>query len=105
METYNGASLPEHLVQKLFYYYWNELGSNKRGKPILQINPSGKIIDVFPRIVDAEASTGINKSSISCAARGKIQNAGGFYWKFVEDTFKNTPKNEREFFDPSIFPF
>ena len=51
------------------------------GKPVLQCDADGNLINEFSSLGDAEKQTGINATSISKAINGHIKTAGGFYWK------------------------
>lgn len=44
---------------------------------------NGKIIAIFPSIVEAAKATGIKKEGISHAVRGNRKTTGGYHWKYV----------------------
>ena len=39
---------------------------------------------VYYGIMEAERQTGIDKSSITRACKGKVPRAGGFHWKYID---------------------
>lgn len=70
------------------YLAWcNELhsGGNQK-KSIAQYSLDDRFICLFGSITEAGIKTGVDKGSISACCRGKIKTAGGFIWKYYEDT-------------------
>jgi hypothetical protein len=52
-------------------------------KAVLQIDKrTGKVIQEFKSIMQAERETGINNSSICACCKGKLKTAGGFIWRY-----------------------
>lgn len=52
---------------------------------VTQINKqTGEVIATYDMIKEASQKTGINKSNIGSACRGKINTAGGFIWRYVD---------------------
>jgi hypothetical protein len=60
----------------------------KRGRdkcliPVLKIDRyTGKILEEFPSIREAEKKTGVANQSISKCCKGKLKSAGGFAWRY-----------------------
>lgn len=57
-------------------------------RPVNQIDKlTGKILNTYPSIAEAERQTGIHQTSISKCCKGHPRNphAGGFKWKYVTD--------------------
>ena len=52
------------------------------GKPIIQINSEGNVVNHYISLNEAQEKTQINATSISKALNGHIKTAGGFYWEF-----------------------
>lgn len=70
------------------YISWcNELhtGGNQK-KIIAQYSLDGEFIRLFESITEAGTNMRIDKGSISACCRGKTKTAGGFIWKYYEDT-------------------
>ena len=57
-----------------------------RTRAIIQMNDNGTIVNEFVSISEAVATTGVNSKSIRDAANGVQKHAGGFCWKYKEDT-------------------
>ena len=55
--------------------------AKKRGKPVLQLDDDGKVLNEFWSSHEAERQTGINKRQIRTAATKNIR-ASGYYWRF-----------------------
>ena len=51
-------------------------------KEVIQLNLVGQPIKLWNSIGEACHNTGIDRSSISKSARGELQSAGGFIWKY-----------------------
>lgn len=61
----------------------NERVGKSKSKPILQLDMKTRlIIATYSSIMEAGLSTGINRSNISKAAKGKYKTAGGYGWKY-----------------------
>ena len=56
------------------------------GRAILQLDTSGNIVSEYPSKRAATAATGINARSISDALDGVQKTAGGFEWKYKEES-------------------
>lgn len=62
-----------------------ESARKKLEKPVQQINPqTGEIIEQFDSISAAERLTGASNVGMCCS--GKIGSAGGFLWKYVDES-------------------
>jgi hypothetical protein len=48
------------------------------GKPVLQLSPTGELINEYISTQDASLHTKINQSNISACARGVRNYAGGY---------------------------
>lgn len=55
-------------------------------RAIYQLDDNNVIIEHFNSIADAVKRTGINSKSIREAANGKQKHAGGYVWKFAEES-------------------
>jgi hypothetical protein len=51
--------------------------------PIERHSPDGKVV-TYPSLVIAARAHGVDKSTISKAAKGKIKTAAGFVWRYAE---------------------
>ena len=51
-------------------------------KPLLQYTKEGELVSKFSSRKEASEKTGIGKTSISAALRGKTRTAGGFRWEY-----------------------
>ena len=60
--------------------------SEKCKKNIKQISTDGKIIKLWCGIIEAADGLGIDRSSITKAAKGKRKSAGGFLWRYEHDS-------------------
>lgn len=54
-----------------------------KNKKVLQINPNGEIINEYYSVKNASDETGINEGNISNCARGVVNSAGGYTWKYL----------------------
>ena len=61
----------------------------RAGRPILQMNDSLEIIQRFETVAEAVRITSINSKSIRDAAKGIQKHAGGFIWKYADDTVES----------------
>lgn len=59
---------------------------NAPTKLIIQYSKDGEFIAEYPSIMEAERQTDISNSSICRCCKGKQKSAGGFIWKYKEDT-------------------
>ena len=50
------------------------------------MDKTNKIIAEFPSINEVERQLGINQSNISMCCNGKRNTAGGFKWKYKEES-------------------
>ena len=62
-------------------------------KPIYQYDLSGKLLNSWASISEAEAETGFNNSKITAAAQGKYgrRTAYGYVWRYHGDAFDKYP--------------
>lgn len=60
-------------------------GRTHRGRPCVQISPTGEVVGEYEKIKEASLKTGISKVSISLALSNKERTAGGFKWKYKEE--------------------
>lgn len=58
-------------------------GKNKH-KPVQQFQ-NGVLVATFDSTCDAARKTGLWQQAISLAARGKLNQTGGYQWRFVEE--------------------
>lgn len=90
-------------TKTLLGYQWNYKNSNrkiqavkkygKQDKPtqashggINQYNKDGTFIAYYPTALEAKRITGINNSNICLCCQGKRKTAGGFVWRFADET-------------------
>lgn len=66
-------------LEQIFYP-----GSYNQTK-IMQYTPSGEFIRSWGKISDANATLGINRTSIIQCCQGKRKTAGGYAWKYASD--------------------
>lgn len=57
-----------------------------RTRAIIQMNDDGTVVNEFISISEAVAKTGVNSKSIRNAANGVQKHAGGYCWKYKEDS-------------------
>ena len=55
-------------------------------KKVLQLTKSGEFIREWPSLREAERELGIAKSNICSCCNGKLKSAGGYVWKYPEDS-------------------
>ena len=55
-------------------------------KKVLQLTKSGEFIREWPSLREAERELGIAQSSICSCCNGKLKSAGGYVWKYPEDS-------------------
>lgn len=53
------------------------------GKPVIQLNKTGEIIEVFKSGKEAERKTGIKAQNINIACQNSGRTAGGYIWKYA----------------------
>ena len=51
------------------------------GKPVIQVDLQGNVLNHFVSLYDAEEKTGVNATSISKVINGHVKMAGGYVWK------------------------
>lgn len=56
------------------------------GRPVAQMDSSGKVIATYDGIRMASRETGIHKALIIDALKGRAEQAGGYVWKYVQDS-------------------
>ncbi len=61
-------------------------------KRVCQVSLEGHLIQIFESLKRASEITGIGRTNISMACRGKIPHAGYFYWCFEKDLPSFKPK-------------
>jgi group I intron endonuclease len=64
----------------------NKIMSEKLGKKVSQYDLSGNYIKTYISISESFRQTKIPKTSIRCCAIGQLKTAGGFIWKWVENS-------------------
>ena len=62
-------------------------------KPIEQLDDDGNIIARYKSGKSAEQATGISRQAICHCCTGKTQHAGGFRWRYSQETDKKVKKN------------
>ena len=65
-------------------------------KPVIQIK-DGDVINEYNSIKEASEKTGIIKQNISSALTGKYKSAGGFHWKYKNESDKLQGHLKKEF--------
>ena len=60
--------------------------SEALSKKIMQLTKSGEFIREWPSLREAERELGIAKSNICSCCNGKLKSAGGYVWKYPEDS-------------------
>jgi hypothetical protein len=63
-----------------------KMSESRKKKPVLQMNESGEILREFTSIKSAEDYIGYD---ISRVLRGEGKTAGGFFWKYKDDSENN----------------
>jgi group I intron endonuclease len=56
------------------------------GKKIAQYNEKNEFVAEYPSISEAARQTNMTKGNIQHVLRGDTIKAGGFYWKYIEET-------------------
>lgn len=77
---------------RFFYMNWNKFNKffhrcklAKRGKAVAQIDTkTGEIIEIFNSMYEAKYCTGTH-NIINCL-KGIAKTAGGYFWKYVDDS-------------------
>lgn len=62
-----------------------ERSSEKRRKPVVQIDRTNKIINVYPSIKEAKRKTGVGH--ISCCCNNRRKTAGGYKWRYTDEIY------------------
>ncbi len=65
---------------------FDSLGRIPKSTPVVQESTKGRRIKVFPSGVTAANETGISKTRISAAVTGQAKTAGGYRWRYLNDT-------------------
>ena len=68
--------------------YINRCNKRVNSKYVAQYSLLNELVYVYENMTEAELKTGINHSNISACCNGRRKNAGGFVWKYYEDTEK-----------------
>lgn len=63
-----------------------EIHKQPKGRPVLQLLEDMTVIKRYETIADAVRETGINSKSIRSAAKGIQKHAGGYIWKYADET-------------------
>lgn len=63
-----------------------EKSRDSKSKKVVMINNSNRIVREFKSISEASRQMKINSSNISMVCNGQRSKAGGFYWKYLENT-------------------
>lgn len=58
-------------------------GRTINNKPIEQYTAEGQLVKTYISALEASKETGIDNSSICKVAKGKLQSAGGFGWRWL----------------------
>ena len=58
----------------------------KVSKKILQFTKDGKFVKEYPSAIEASRQTRISNQSIGQCCLGKIHSAGGFVWRYKEES-------------------
>lgn len=73
-----------------FDFYWcyqGEYSAKKlqqlTHKPICQFDFNNNLVNIYPTMAIASKDTSINRSDIGSVCSGKLNTAGGFYWRFA----------------------
>ena len=75
----------EHASKVLGVMNGYKTANKKREKRVKQIDIlTGKVVDIFDSIREAERQTGINSAYISQICRGKFKQCFGYSWCYVE---------------------
>lgn len=64
-------------------YYQTNKANLYIGKPVIQLNKTGEIIEVFKSGKEAERKTGIKAQNINIACQNFGRTAGGYIWKYA----------------------
>lgn len=77
--------------------YFNNKNIETCGKPVCQFNTNYVLINEYPTIHQASKLTNISRNSISKCCNHKQKNAGGYIWRFKEDsiTYDNVNLNRK----------
>lgn len=69
--------------------YKNSLGKYGRpGNPVHQFDINNNFIKEYPSVTDAEKQTNITRRNIHQSISGNSKTAGGFVWKYADNTNK-----------------
>lgn len=60
-------------------------------RPVKQYDFNGNLITSWDYILEAEKNTGVPNSKITSCCKGKRNSAGGFVWRYSEDSFNKFP--------------
>lgn len=74
-------------------------GKHLRGKPVVQKDLEGNVLNIFPTAAEAGRYLGLNRCShISSCCMGKYKTAYGYKWEYYkkEENYNGTYKNPKE---------
>ena len=63
----------------------NALKSNRRTRPVVQLNKNMEVLKIYNSILDASTETKVNYSSIGSCCRHVYSCAGGYVWRYLEE--------------------
>lgn len=61
-------------------------GGVASARAIIRLDDDFNVLEVYPSVAEASRSTGTNAKSIREAAKGKQRHAGGFVWRYADET-------------------
>lgn len=62
----------------------------KQGRPVLQLDKENNVIKEWDSGATAARELNLDKSNLNACCRGKKKSCGGFIWKYVDETPKET---------------
>lgn len=74
-----------------FNKYPTEYGKREKSIEVKCYSIDGKFIKKYESLHEAENNSGINRTSIKSCCDGFISTAGGYVWRYIEDSFDKYP--------------
>ena len=87
MASYKSVIQSSFYLQKMSENHADFSGKNHpNAKKVAQCDKQGNLIRIWDYIKQASEELGINNNSICSCCKGKYKSAGGYIWRYVEQT-------------------
>ena len=86
MKALDGIDLTIHRRESLGLVGETGCGKSVTARSIIQIDINGKTLSCFYSVNEAMRRTGVNRTGIIAACKGRYKTAGGYKWKYKNET-------------------